>query len=139
MRHLLGTYGGRIGRNRHFADVVKMKESESPIEATMLEALEAIAWPAGVEIKQQVSIGHYRVDFLIGRRKADGKGDCLVVVECDGQRYHDPDEDAKRDRFIQIQGAAILRFTGSEINRHPARCASEVQQWMDGAIRRLSK
>lgn len=137
MRHLLGKYEGRIGRTRRLTDVVKMKESESPIEASMLEALQAIVWPAGVEIKQQVGIGHYRVDFMLGRRKPDGRADCLVVVECDGSRYHDAIEDAKRDRFIQTHGAAILRFTGSEINAHPDRCASEVQAWMDATIRRL--
>lgn len=135
---LLGTYSGdgRIKRSRTLTNVIAMGEAESPIEATMLEALERIPWPKGVEIKQQITIGRYRVDFLMGRRLEDGRSDCLAVVECDGAAYHEPEEDKRRDRFMQIHGAAVLRFTGSEIERDAAKCAGEVLGWMDAAIRR---
>jgi very-short-patch-repair endonuclease len=94
-----------------------------------------------VEIKRQFMIGRYRVDFMLGRRRPNGRADCLVVVECDGQAYHGPKEDYPRDRFLQTHGAAVLRFTGSELATIDGSiaCAAEVYQWMDAAIRRADR
>lgn len=129
-------FEGRTRRMRSAMDVLNLKGTESPIEATMLEALNRIPWPDGVELKQQVQIGRYRVDFMLGRRRPEGRADCLVVVECDGEAFHDVANDVRRDRFIQIHGAAVLRFTGSEIQRNPENCATEVLEWIGNAIKR---
>jgi very-short-patch-repair endonuclease len=132
-------FEGHTGRMRHIVDGLTLKETESPIEATLFESLERIPWPAGVEIKRQMIIGRYRVDFMLGRRLENGRADCLVAIECDGREFHRPEEDAPRDRFIQIHGAAVLRFCGAEIQRHPDKCAGEVLEWMEAAIKRAAK
>jgi hypothetical protein len=72
----------------------------------------------------QVSIGEFRVDFLLlylGR---------YVVVECDGHDYHErtpaqAERDKRRDRYMTAMGLPVLRFTGSEINRSALKCAME--------------
>lgn len=61
----------------------------------------------------QFEIGKYRVDFFVSNKGC--------VIELDGHEYHKSREqrtnDAKRERFIEMQGYQVVRFTGSEINR----------------------
>jgi very-short-patch-repair endonuclease len=132
-------FEGHTGRPRQVMDALTLHGTESPIEAVLLEALERMPLPAGVEIKRQIQIGRYRVDFLMGRRLANGQADCLAVIECDGRKYHEIENDYARDRFLQTHGAAVLRFTGSEIQRNAAGCATEILEWFDAAIRRRER
>ena len=77
----------------------------------------------GVEFRAQVPIGPYRVDFLaLGPRGHGG-----LVVECDGRAFHDPNLDRVRDSDLKRLGYEVVRFTGSQIFRDPARCASVVR------------
>ncbi|HEY0259282.1 MAG TPA: DUF559 domain-containing protein [Lacisediminihabitans sp.] len=55
----------------------------------------------GVRFRQQVRIGRYRVDFLIGER---------LVVEIDSLAFHDPTADHVRDAHLGIRGYRVLRF-----------------------------
>lgn len=83
-------------------------------------------------LQQQVSIGTYRVDFLIaGRRTA--------VVELDGHAFHERTKeqaarDKKRDRDLQTSGLAVLRFTGSEVWRDPHGAARAAYEFAGGRI-----
>lgn len=103
---------------------------ESPIEEIMLTALDPIIPSA--ELRQQVAIGPYRVDFLIGKEI----GFPSVVVECDGRRFHDAtgeqnQRDRIRDRYFQRMGLAVLRFSGTEIKARAISCAMEVSDTYD--------
>ncbi len=70
----------------------------------------------------------YRVDFyfeVIGHA-----GPIKLAVECDGHDFHErTKEQARRDRsmdrWLQSQGIAILRFTGSEIWKDARECAAQ--------------
>ena len=77
----------------------------------------------------QVTVGDYRIDFLILHLDGpDGLGG--VVVECDGHDYHERTKeqaarDKARDRDLQEQGYKVFRFTGSEIWRDAIGCADQ--------------
>jgi very-short-patch-repair endonuclease len=93
-------------------------------------------------LMQQVRIGDYRVDFVLGRVDShwlllDGEPKevlvrlPLVIVECDGHDFHEKTKeqaqrDKSRDRYLTSQGYRVLRFTGSEIYRDAEKCAKEV-------------
>ena len=82
----------------------------------------------------QVSIGEYRVDFLVIHEKgldSPGASPGGIVVECDGHEFHEKTKkqvarDKRRDRYLQEQGFRVFRFAGSEVWADPYRCASEV-------------
>lgn len=72
----------------------------------------------GVFMWQQISIGPYRVDFLLD--SYPGRNLRPLVVECDGHDFHErtkeqAQRDKARDRFLVGRGYRVLRFTGSEI------------------------
>lgn len=100
---------------------------ESPIEELLLAAMkDALASRPDVQLRQQVPLGPYRVDFLLSPRSGPG-----IVVEADGHDFHDrtreqAERDRRRDRELQRAGFLVLRFTGREIYRDAARCAAEV-------------
>lgn len=104
---------------------------ESPIEQLLLDALRKT--PVGSIVTPQFEIGPYRVDFALF---STGK---KVAVECDGHDFHEKTKeqaqrDKKRDRFLQLKGWAVLRFTGSEIYKDADRCAAEVAAMVGNAI-----
>lgn len=96
-----------------------------------------------ITICPQVPIGRYRADLLIiatvQRYPDDGgvvRSVLQLVIECDGHDHHDLTKeqarhDRRRDRWMQANGFAILRFAGSEIVRDPALCADEVHQFVE--------
>lgn len=101
-------------------------QCESPIEIQMLIALRATL-PREVEIRQQVEIGPYRVDFIVGKD---------MVIECDGHDFHErtaeqATADRRRDRQMIADGWKVFRFTGSEIFRDPAACAREIAGYVE--------
>ncbi len=69
----------------------------------------------------------YRVDFIIKPKK--------VVIELDGHGYHSTKEqreaDAKRQRYIEMAGYRVIRFTGREIYRDAKKCVDEVIEYLD--------
>jgi very-short-patch-repair endonuclease len=60
------------------------------------------------------------------------------VVETDGRAFHDGfiafQDDRVRDRAMKAAGFEVLRFTGTEVGREPARVMREVA----AAVRRLT-
>lgn len=84
-------------------------------------------------VYQQVTIGNYRVDFLIldATLPREIGPHRWMIVECDGHDFHERTKeqarhDKKRDRFFQSMGYKVLRFTGSEIWADPEDCADEI-------------
>lgn len=60
----------------------------------------------GLKFRRQVPIGPYIVDFLCLRHR--------LVVEADGP-FHEPEDDAVRDAWLETQGFRVLRFPNGEI------------------------
>jgi hypothetical protein len=78
-------------------------------------------------------VGH--VDFAIFAPQISLQNP-LVVVECDGHKFHEctPDqasEDRRRDRVLQRLGFPLLRFTGSDIVRNTTEVAREIGEFVD--------
>lgn len=75
----------------------------------------------------QYKIGKYYIDFLI-----DGT---RIGIECDGYDYHKTKEqlehDCKRERYLISEGYTILRYSGSEINADPNKCANELIEMIE--------
>jgi very-short-patch-repair endonuclease len=106
----------------------------------------------------QPRIGKYRADFVFGRiayvcefeKGPDGEDDFnkpieilkklpLIVVECDGHDFHErtkeqAQRDKSRDREMMAMGFRVIRFTGSEIHRHPQRCAKEIDSLFESIV-----
>jgi very-short-patch-repair endonuclease len=62
--------------------------------------------------------------------------DFNLVVECDGFQYHSTKEkfvaDRQRDRLLKKNGFDVLRFSGSEIYKDPAKAGIELYQYLQG-------
>jgi len=84
----------------------------------------------------------YRADIYFHAFDAEnGKEWFRAVIECDGHDFHErtPEQasrDKRRDRFFQTKGIIVLRFTGSDIWRHPTKCAEEIYETFWAAYRR---
>lgn len=74
-----------------------------------------------LEIKEQVEVGPYRIDFLINDKYA---------IEIDGHGYHSTKEqrsnDYCRERYLIKCGFIVIRYMATEIFMHSHRCAQEV-------------
>lgn len=86
----------------------------------------------GIVIRPQVTIGAFRVDFVLSQ-VGIGPAELLrpVVVELDGHAFHDKDKKQRayekgRDRFLVKEGFRVLHFTGSEVVADPHKAAYEV-------------
>ena len=86
----------------------------TPIERKLSEALTA----ADIPFKVQVPIGGFVVDFLI---------DDKLVVECDGEAWHDPATDELRDSVLRGLDFRVVRFTGRAIHRDSGMCVERVK------------
>jgi very-short-patch-repair endonuclease len=78
----------------------------------------------------QFKIGRYRADFgVVGER-------VRLVVEVDGWTFHSSREsfenDRRRDRELMMRGWMVARFTASEANYEPAKCAEQVIDILEG-------
>lgn len=118
---------------------------------------------ACLTIDMQKKIGSYRADFLLTLTVSDYDDDCLpieaahaAVIECDGHDFRDrtkqqASRDRARDRFMQMQNIAVLRFTGSDIWNDPGapardafayllqRCADTIAEKQTAALARVTE
>lgn len=87
-----------------------------------------------VYMEPQAKISEFRVDFLItfstGHRKHQN-----MIVECDGHNFHDrtPEQasrDRERDRSLTSSGYRVYRFTGTDLNRRPIECVTELAEFI---------
>ena len=94
----------------------------SPIE----EKLYMLMKENGIHPERQVFVEEdgriYALDFAIYCKK--GK----IDVECDGIKFHSGikavEQDRKRNNELTAGGWRVLRFSGSEIYKHPKKCIS---------------
>lgn len=85
-----------------------------------------------MHIHPQYEWGGYRIDFAITVFDREA---FMVFVECDGHDFHErnadqAERDRSKDRKIQEAGIPILRFTGREIYRSPARCVTTIMDFI---------
>lgn len=129
-------------------DDASINDCESPIEQMMLAAMMFCStgygpWPVPIWnngmpfppspdrmfVSPQFKFGDYRIDIAVFGQDF-GKNEFRFAIECDGHNFHKTKEqmkrDRKRDRFLQLWGWHIIRFTGSEIYADADACAEEV-------------
>lgn len=85
-------------RKRHLLDLVDPR-SESCIETLLRLGMRRRG--IGPVTLQFSPDGRHRVDFLVGDR---------LIVEVDGEAFHDPEQDAVRDAAWRRLGYEVLRF-----------------------------
>ena len=89
------------------ADTGSLGGVDSPFEAEVKAALEALGW----EVRTQIGVSGYRID--LGIVHPDRAGRYLAGVECDGAAYHSSPTARDRDRMRQ----AVLEGLGWRIER----------------------
>lgn len=89
------------------ADTGSLGGVDSPFEAEVKAALEALGW----EVRTQIGVSGYRID--LGIVHPDRAGRYLVGIECDGAAYHSSPTARDRDRMRQ----AVLEGLGWRIER----------------------
>ena len=102
-------------------------------------------------IMQQVEVGKYRADFILGRAALapifDDTGSPhpflvrlpMLVVECDGHDFHEKTKeqaarDKSRDREFTRLGYRVIRFSGSEIYRDAEKCIDEISDIFESML-----
>ncbi len=84
---------------------------QSEFERDMFDELSQ----AGFRVTPQVPVGGYFIDMVI-----EGTEDRRLAVECDGDKYHGPEQwahDTARQRILERAGWTFWRCFGSNFNR----------------------
>jgi very-short-patch-repair endonuclease len=85
---------------------------ESPFEREVFDVLVQ----RGYRVMPQVGVGSYRIDMVV-----EGDADSRLAIECDGDRYHGPeqwDSDMRRQRTLERAGWRFWRCFASTFVRH---------------------
>lgn len=80
---------------------------ESPFEREVFDLLVE----RGYRVIPQVPVGSYRIDMVV-----EGDSDSRLAIECDGDRYHGPDQwdsDMRRQRILERAGWRFWRCFAS--------------------------
>jgi very-short-patch-repair endonuclease len=98
----------------------QLKLCESPLELKFfVYSLKEIP-----NLKPQVVFGPYRIDLAIPEKK--------VALEVDGHEFHKSRQqrthNAKRDRYLQLHGWHVIRFTGTEVHNDVLGCIREAKE-----------
>jgi very-short-patch-repair endonuclease len=95
---------------------------ESPFECEVFDLLTE----RGYRVIPQVPVGAYRIDLVV-----EGDNDQRLAIECDGDRYHGPDQwdaDMRRQRILERAG---WRFWRSFASTFVMRRVEVVQDLID--------
>ncbi|MBX3391766.1 MAG: AAA family ATPase [Phycisphaeraceae bacterium] len=94
---------------------------ESEFEHLVLKALTE----SGYRVQTQWKVGAFRIDMVV--IGADGQ---RVALECDGDRYHPPEEigrDLDRQGILERLGWRFVRLRGSEYFREPTQAMTRIR------------
>ena len=72
------------------------------IEGIVKDILESFS----IQYEHNKQIGRYWADFLIFNN---------IVLECDGEYWHDPDNDIRKTNYLIDKGYKVYRFSGTKI------------------------
>ncbi len=95
---------------RKLALAKRMRRAPTQIEAKLWGLLRDRRLEE-LKFRRQVPIGRFVVDFLCLRHR--------LIVEADGEYFHDPVRDAERDAWLTAEGFRVLRFTEGQIVSKP--------------------
>lgn len=87
------------------------------IEVLMADALKE----NNIEFVEQFPIRckyGYIADFYLPDKR--------IIIETDGEQFHDKKRDNKRDAVLRKMGYKILRFTGTQVRTDLSSCISKV-------------
>jgi very-short-patch-repair endonuclease len=94
--------------NQSEEELVELRERcESPFEREVFDLLAE----RGYRVIPQVPVGAYRIDMVV-----EGDNDSRLAIECDGDRYHGPDQwdsDMRRQRILERAGWHFWRCFAS--------------------------
>lgn len=111
-------------KNMNANSFLKSAREMTPIEGIVLLTLEGLIIQLGQEslnVRPQMKIGKYTVDFLIEYNPIENPDKQIkIVVECDGHDFHEKTKkqvmkDKIRDRYFVKKGYLVFRYSGSEI------------------------
>jgi very-short-patch-repair endonuclease len=105
-------------RNYKASDI-QLDRAESPFEKEIMAAL----IERGYKVIPQLQVGAYRIDMVVesGKNK--------IAIECDGERYHTPDnlnEDMNRQAILERVGWRFIRIRGSKYYSNKSKTISEL-------------
>lgn len=78
----------------------------------------------GYRVIPQVPVGSYRIDMVV-----EGDNDSRLAIECDGDRYHGPeqwDSDMRRQRILERAGWRFWRSFASTFVLHKEQVVAEL-------------
>ena len=93
---------------------------ESPFEREMYDLLVE----RGYRVDTQVPVGSKRIDMVV-----EGGNDCRLAIECDGDRYHGPEQwpdDMARQRMLERAGWTVWRCFASRFVREQQAVIDEL-------------
>ncbi len=93
---------------------------ESPFEREVFDLL----IQRGYRVIPQVPVGSYRIDMVV-----EGENDKKLAIECDGDRYHGPDQwdhDMRRQRILERAGWRFWRCFASAFVLHREQLISDL-------------
>lgn len=98
--------------------------------------------PRHLTIEPQKQVGPYTVDFAFSVSEGcwfGGQPPVQVAVECDGEYFHDRtskqvERDRERDRYLNMHGWRVLRFSEREIVKDAHRCAAETKKFIESIM-----
>lgn len=98
---------------------------ESPFEREVFDLLVE----RGYRVTPQVPVGAYRIDMVV-----EGEGDSRLAIECDGDRYHGPDQwdsDMRRQRILERAGWRFWRSFASTFVLHKEDVVREMLETLE--------
>lgn len=101
------------------------EKCESPFEREVYDILTS----KGYRVIPQVSVGAYRIDMVV-----EGDNDSRLAIECDGDRYHGPDQwdsDMRRQRILERAGWRFWRSFASTFVLHKQEVIGELVETLD--------
>ena len=96
------------------------EKCESPFEREVYDILV----DKGYRVIPQVPVGQYRIDMVV-----EGDNDNRLAIECDGDRYHGPeqwDNDMRRQRILERAGWIFWRSFASTFVTHREQVVADL-------------
>lgn len=96
------------------------EKCESPFEREVYDILVN----KGYRVIPQVPVGQYRIDMVV-----EGDNDNRLAIECDGDRYHGPeqwDSDMRRQRILERAGWTFWRSFASTFVTHREQVVADL-------------
>ena len=106
------------------ATVQQLARQKSKAESPFEERVGADLIRLGYEVEAQHPVGALRIDLVV-----HGDDQRRVAIECDGDRYHTPenlDADLSRQALLERLGWRFLRVRGSQYFRDPTTTAARL-------------